>query len=69
MTLTSQCQRVTDGRTIGFGSNPLADLSEINQRMEFVLQAAARFDQMLNDHNRNALEQSINEIVSSGSKL
>ncbi|MBK5304718.1 MULTISPECIES: DUF2515 family protein [Gammaproteobacteria] len=69
LTLTSQCQRVADGRTIGFGSNPLADLSEINQRMEFVLQAAARFDQMLNDHNRNALEQSINEIVSSGSRL
>lgn len=67
LTLTSQCQRVEDGRTIDFGDNPLADLSDIKQRMAFVLQAAARFDQMLGDHNRNALEQSISEIASSGS--
>ncbi|MEJ5061484.1 MULTISPECIES: DUF2515 family protein [unclassified Pseudomonas] len=69
LTLTSQCQRVEDGRTIGFGNNPLADLSDIQQRMPFVLQAAARFDQMLSDHNRSALEQSINEIATSGSGL
>jgi hypothetical protein len=69
LTLTSQCQRVEDGRTIDFGDNPLADLSDIKQRMAFVLQAAARFDQMLGDHNRNALEQSISEIASSGSSL
>jgi hypothetical protein len=69
LTLTSQCQRVEDGRTIGFGNNPLADLSDIKQRMPFVLQAATRFDQMLNDHNRSALEQSINEIASGGSRL
>jgi hypothetical protein len=67
LTLTSQCQRVEDGRTIDFGDSPLADLSDIKQRMAFVLQAAARFDQMLGDHNRYALEQSINEIASSGS--
>ncbi|MFL1528570.1 DUF2515 family protein [Pseudomonas sp. O230] len=67
LTLTSQCQRVEDGRTIDFGDSPLADLSDIKQRMEFVLQAAARFDQMLGDHNRYALEQSINEIAASGS--
>jgi hypothetical protein len=67
LTLTSQCQRVEDGRTIDFGDNPLADLSDITQRMAFVLQAAARFDQMLGDHNRYALEQSINEIAASGS--
>lgn len=47
LTLTSQCQRFGDGRTIDFGDNPQADLSDINQRMEFVLQAATRFDQML----------------------
>lgn len=69
LTLTSQCQRVDDGRTIGFGNNPLADLSDIKQRMAFVLQAAARFDQMLSDHNRSALEQSISEIASGGSRL
>ena len=65
LTLTSQCQRVDDGRTIDFGRNPLADLSDIKQRMEFVLRAAARFDQMLNDQNRNSLAQSITEIAAS----
>ncbi|MCX2542770.1 hypothetical protein [Pseudomonas sp. COW5] len=63
LTLTSQCQRVDDGRTIDFGRNPLADLSDIDQRMEFVLRAAARFHQMLNDSNRDALAQSIREIA------
>ncbi|MBB3241827.1 hypothetical protein FHW68_003353 [Pseudomonas sp. Tn43] len=69
LTLTSQCQRVEDGRTIVFGDNPLADLSDLKQRMAFVLRAATRFDQMLSDHNRSALEQSINEIASGGSGL
>jgi hypothetical protein len=63
LTLTSQCRRVEDGRSIDFGDNPLADLSDLNQRMTFVLRAAARFDQMLGDHNREALERSINEIA------
>lgn len=63
LTLASQCQRVEDGRTIGFGSNPLADLSDVEQRMAFVLSAAARFDEMLHDDNRSALEQSINDIA------
>jgi len=63
LTLTSQCQRVDDGRTIDFGRNPLADLSDIDQRMEFVLRAAARFHQMLNDSSRDALAQSIREIA------
>ncbi|MDY7567869.1 hypothetical protein QN400_17310 [Pseudomonas sp. RTC3] len=63
LTLASQCRRVEDGRTIGFGSNPLADLSDVEQRMAFVLRAAARFDEMLHDDNRSALEQSINEIA------
>lgn len=66
LTLTSQCQSVKDERTIGFSSNPLADLSNIKQRMPFVLRAAARFDEMLNDSNRGALEQSIRKIASSG---
>lgn len=66
LTLTSQCQRVEDGRTIGFSGNPLADLSDINQRMPFVLRAAASFDGMLNDGNRGTLEQSIREIASGG---
>src|SRR5690606_16621267 len=39
--LASQCRRLDDGRTIGFGDDPLADLSDIKQRMAFVLKAAA----------------------------
>ena len=66
LTITSQCQRVQDGRTIGFGSNPLADLADINQRMPFVLGAAARFDGLLNGSHRSELEQSIGEIASRG---
>ncbi|MHC8348576.1 DUF2515 family protein [Pseudomonas sp. RT4P38] len=69
LTLTSQCQRVEDGRTIGFGNNPLADLSDLGQRMAFVLQAARRFDQLLSDHQRSALEQSISEIAARGASL
>jgi hypothetical protein len=63
LTLSSQCQRVDDGRTIDFGRNPLANLSDLDQRMAFVLRAAARFHQMLNDSNRDALAQSIREIA------
>ncbi|MGE8189862.1 DUF2515 family protein [Pseudomonas sp. NPDC086278] len=64
LTLSNQCQRIDDGRTIGFSDSPFADLSDIEQRMPFVLRAAARFDQMLNDTNRSVLEQSIAEIAS-----
>ena len=66
LTLTSQCKQVDDGQTIEFSNNPLADLSEVGQRMKFVLRAANRFDQMLQDHNRPALEQSIKEIAEGG---
>ena len=63
LTLTSQCQRVDDGRTIDFDSSPLADLSDIDQRMKFVLRAASRFDLLLNDSNKALLAQSIREIA------
>ena len=63
LTLTSQCQRVDDGRTIDFDSNPLADLSDIDQRMKFVLRAADRFDLLLKGSNRSLLAQSIGEIA------
>lgn len=65
LTLASQCRRV-NGRTIGFGGNPFADLSDINQRMPFVLKAAARFDDLLYDANRNLIEQSIKDIAAGG---
>lgn len=66
LTLASQCRRVEDGRTIGFGNNPAADLSDIGQRMPFVLKAAARFDEMLHNLNRPVLEQSIKDIAAGG---
>lgn len=66
LTLTSQCQRADDQSTIGFSNNPLADLSNVEQRMEFVLRAAKRFNKMLHDHNRSTLEQSIKEIAKAG---
>ena len=63
LTLTSRCQRVDDGRTIGFGSNPFADLSDLSQRMPFVLDAAARFDELLSNGNRHKIEQAIEAMV------
>ena len=63
LTLASQCQPVEDGRTIGFGNNPFADLSDYQQRIAFVLRAAERFDEMLRDENRPLLEQSIKDIA------
>lgn len=66
LTLTSQCQRVDDGRTISFDDSLLANLADVQQRMVFVLDAAKRFDQILHDFNRDALVQSINEIAGAG---
>ncbi|VVO42156.1 hypothetical protein PS691_05842 [Pseudomonas fluorescens] len=55
--------RLDDGRTVGFGSNHFADLSDIHQRMAFVLRAAARFDELLRDGNRHRIEQAIQDIA------
>ncbi|VVO15292.1 PAAR domain-containing protein [Pseudomonas fluorescens] len=63
LTLASQCRRVDDERTIGFGNNAMADLSDIHQRMPFVLKAAARFDVLLHDSNRYQIEQAIQDIA------
>ncbi|VVO42071.1 hypothetical protein PS691_05836 [Pseudomonas fluorescens] len=63
LTLASQCHRFDDGRTIGFGNNPVADLSDIHQRMAFVLKAAVRFDELLHDSNRYQIEQAIRDIA------
>ena len=64
LTLASQCQRLDDGRTIGFGSNPFADLSDLDQRMAFVIKAALQFDQLLHSNDRNQIEQAIWNIAS-----
>ena len=66
LTLTCQCQRVDDERTVVFGRNPFADLSDIDQRMTFVLEAAKRFDGLLKGPDQYVLTQSINEIALSG---
>lgn len=66
LTLASQCSAVDDGRTIGFGNNPFANLADVKQRMAFVLRAANRFDQMLHDFNRDVLTQSIKDIAAGG---
>jgi hypothetical protein len=41
----------------------IADLSDINQRMAFVLNAAARFDELLHDSNGYLIEQTIRDIA------
>ncbi|CDH01620.1 DUF2515 family protein [Xenorhabdus bovienii] len=64
LTLASQCRPVDDGRTISFSNNkPYANLADVNQRMPFVLKAAARFDEMLHDSNRSLLEKSLQDIA------
>ncbi|QHD03046.1 hypothetical protein PspS04_22970 [Pseudomonas sp. S04] len=63
LTLASQCQRMDDGRTIDFGRHLLADLSDIQQRMPFVLRAAAQFESLLRSNHRNQIEQAIQDIA------
>lgn len=48
--------------TIGFSNNPLADLSDIHQRMAFVLKAAAQFQELLHDSNRSLIEEAIRDV-------
>ncbi len=63
LTLASQCRRVDDERTIGFGNNPMANLADIHQRMPFVLRSAAQFDELLRNGNRHRIEQAIQDIA------
>lgn len=69
VTLANQCQRLDDGRTLEFSRNPLADLSDIEQRMPFVLRAANRFDELLHSNQRPVLEQSIRDIAAGATLL
>ena len=66
LTLASQCQRVNDGRTVGFSGNAVADLADVEQRMEFVLRAAAKFNQLLHSSQRKYIEQSLKVIAAGG---
>nr|WP_180203512.1 PAAR domain-containing protein [Pseudomonas sp. SbOxS1]NYU03228.1 PAAR domain-containing protein [Pseudomonas sp. SbOxS1] len=66
LTLASQCRPIEDGRTIGFGSNPFANLADIERRMAFVLKAAAQFNDLLHSDQRDQIEQSIRDIAWGG---
>jgi len=66
LTLASQC-KAPDQRKVAFGSNPLANLADKDQRMEFVIRAATQFDTLLKDPaSRARLTQSITEISKGG---
>jgi len=66
LTLASQC-KAPDNKKVAFGSNPLANLADKNQRMEFVLRAATQFDSLLGEPSSRAkIKQSITDIASGG---
>ena len=66
LTLASQC-KVQDGRKISFSRNPIANLADQDQRMEFVMRAANQFNSLLNNPNTHAqLKTSITEIARGG---
>ncbi|WP_256348215.1 PAAR domain-containing protein [Pseudomonas yamanorum] len=63
LTLANQCRPVEDGRTIEFSKNPIANLADIDQRMTFVLRAAAQFDTLLRSNERQRIEQALEDIA------
>ncbi|WP_340163286.1 DUF2515 family protein [Pseudomonas maioricensis] len=63
LTLASQCHAVDDSRTIGFSRKAFADLSDLDQRMPFVLKAAKRFDELLRSDKRDFIERAIRDIA------
>lgn len=63
LTLANQCRPVEDGRTIEFSKNPIANLADIDQRMTFVLKAAAQFDALLRSNERQRIEQALEDIA------
>ncbi|MEX0448007.1 hypothetical protein ABLA85_18290, partial [Xenorhabdus sp. SGI246] len=66
LTLASQCQFIDNERTIKF-SDEIANLANEDQRMPFVLNAADRFDKLLNSSKRPVIEKSLQDIASWGS--
>ncbi|KAA6175005.1 PAAR domain-containing protein [Pseudomonas veronii] len=63
LTLASQCRAVNDDRTIEFSNNPAANLADIDQRMAFVLKAAAQFDKLLNSDERYRIEEALEDVA------
>jgi hypothetical protein len=45
------------GHAIGFGNNPIAERSDVQQRMALVLKAAALFDELLRRSDRHLIER------------
>ncbi len=66
LTLASQCKKVDDVRTVGFSNSPYADLSQLDQRIPFVLKAATRFDELLHGETYSTITESIMEIANGG---
>ena len=63
LTLASQC-KVTDDKKISFSRNPISDLSDKSQRMNFVTRAAIQFDILLkNPITHEQLKASITKIA------
>jgi hypothetical protein len=46
-----------DGHAIGFGTNPIAERSDVQQCMALVLKAAAQFDELLQCSDRPLIER------------
>lgn len=66
LTLASQC-KAPDSRQVSFSKNPVTNLADKDQRMEFVLRAASQFDNLLkNPATRAQLKQSITDIANGG---
>jgi uncharacterized Zn-binding protein involved in type VI secretion len=63
LTLASQCRPSGDGRTVGFSNDYFANLADIDQRMPFVLKAAAQFDELLRRPDRQLIDQAIMDIA------
>ena len=63
LTLASQC-KASDDREISFSRNPIANLADKDQRMEFVVRAANQFDTLLKKPSTySQLKASITEIA------
>ena len=67
LTLASQCQPLSDERTVNFSNDFFADLANVDVRMAFVLRAAQRFDNLLRSPaSRGQIIQSLQIIAAGG---
>lgn len=66
LTLSAECTSKSTGLNIWFSKKKTARLYDKDQRMAFVNEAAARFNNLLNGPTRAAIEASISDIASSG---